>query len=113
MRLLIGEPVPLAPVENPDEINIDDEDEAEDNSAEPVKVEENDLFFIDSNPQKRTKLNLPPPTAEASVDEEPTDSTPAKTEQYSEKVEVETNQDVSAVKKFKRRNQSLYTSEDL
>nr|SVE93028.1 EOG090X06RW [Moina brachiata] len=121
MRMLIGEPVTLPPVENPDEISLDDIEETNDNvdDAAPVKVEENELFVIDTNPQKRTKMTLPPPVTETITSEDSTVKDSSAVEQTLGNIPetsgaegVDANQDVPAQKKFKRRNQALYTTEE-
>lgn len=144
LEKLIGKPVVLtAPVVNPDEIALEDDDEAglEDQSGDATAVEGNDLFFVDTKPQKRSKMNLPQPqkkTEEKSTldvkkesvvetvneaiagvkvaEEEPTlhaekESVDKSVNETIEEVKV-AEEDVPTVKKFKRRNQELYMNEE-
>ena len=121
LEKLIGKPVILtAPVVNPDEINLEDEDEDDDGGAQsqhPTQGENNDLFFVDTKPQKRNKMNLPLPQKEVEeepplhMEKEPTVSV-SLNESTLEVNPKEPDQDVPCVKKFKRRNQDLYTDQE-
>nr|SVE74738.1 EOG090X06RW [Daphnia carinata] len=75
LEKLIGKPIILsAPVVNPDEIALEEDDDEEeqlgDQSEEPASHENNDVFFVDTKPQKRSKMSLPQPQNET-LDEEP------------------------------------------
>nr|SVE72953.1 EOG090X06RW [Ceriodaphnia reticulata] len=73
LEKLIGKPIVLTtPVVNPDEIELDDEEEDsfDDHSNEVVAIESNDLFFVDTKPQKRNKMSLPQPQNKT-LDEDP------------------------------------------
>nr|SVE78248.1 EOG090X06RW [Daphnia lumholtzi] len=73
LEMLIGKPIILsAPVVNPDEIALEDDDEEEqlvDQSEEPACHESNDVFFVDTKPQKRSKMILPQPQIDTPHDE--------------------------------------------
>nr|SVE89899.1 EOG090X06RW [Daphnia sinensis] len=60
LEKLIGKPIIIsAPVVNPDEIALEDDDEEEqlgDQSEEPACHESNDVFFVDTKPQKRSSM---------------------------------------------------------
>ena len=99
--------VVLAPVKNPDEIDLDlDDDEGE-------TVAKDDLFVIDTKPQ-RSKLSMPKPLIE--VFEEPKQADlpvvdPATDDSIEPKVDDEIPlEGVPVVKKLKRRNQEIYTN---
>jgi lariat debranching enzyme len=104
LEKLIGKPIILtAPVVNPDEIALEDDDEEEETAdhTEEVAGEDNGIFFVDTKPLKRSKMSLPH-TAEkeaplgGNLDENDSSAKVA-------------DQDVpTTVKKFKRRNQELY-----
>lgn len=120
LEKLIGKPIVLAtPVVNPDEIALEDEDGDEvelERADQATPVEGNDLFFVDTKPQKRGKMNLPQPQNEMP------DEAELVAEKVSEPVNVSSNEistnvqaaeeDVPTVKKFKRRNQELYMNEE-
>lgn len=107
-----------APVVNPDEIALEDDDEEEqlgDQSEESACHESNDLFFVDTKPQKRSKMSLPQPQNET-LDEEPllTEKGPVtETINMDSASEDVTGEDLpSTIKKFKRRNQELYMDQE-
>ncbi len=114
LEKLIGKPIVLTePVVNPDEIELEEEDEepVDDRSNE---VEKNDLFFVDTKPQKRNKMNLPQPQNETN-EEDPQcaekESVSVLSSTIEERGVVDTagNEDIpTPIKKFKRRNQELY-----
>lgn len=119
LEKLIGKPIVLAtPVVNPDEIALEDDDDAdlENQADQPTPVEGNDLFFVDTKPHKRGKMTLPQPQNETQEDPE------LIAEKEAEPVSISTNEirtnvqateeDVPTVKKFKRRNQELYMNEE-
>nr|SVE79507.1 EOG090X06RW [Daphnia magna]SVE81333.1 EOG090X06RW [Daphnia magna]SVE83087.1 EOG090X06RW [Daphnia magna] len=119
LEKLIGKPIMLsAPVVNPDEIALEDDDEEEqlgDQSEESACHESNDLFFVDTKPQKRSKMSLPQPQNET-LDEEPllTEKGPVtETINLDSASEDVTGEDLpSTIKKFKRRNQELYMDQE-
>lgn len=118
LEKLVGKPIILsAPVVNPDEIALEDDEEEQlgDQSEEPAPVESNELFFVDTKPQKRSKMTLPQPQV-LTLDEEPllAEKGPV-TETLSsgnpsEKISEEDLP--STIKKFKRRNQELYMDQE-
>ena len=139
LEKLIGKPIILnTPVVNPDEIELEDEDEDEpvdDRPDEVVVAESNDIFFVDTKPQKRSKMNLPQPQTETFDDNlqctEKVNNTAisnAESRSLLEKelvsavvldnvdepgVKVTDNEDMpTSVKKFKRRNQELYMDQE-
>nr|SVE88021.1 EOG090X06RW [Daphnia similis] len=88
LEKLIGKPIILsAPVVNPDEIAIEDDEEEQlgDQSEEPACHESNDVFFVDTKPQKRSKMSLPQPQNET-LDEEPL---PKEKEQVTETINLD------------------------
>ena len=118
VALLIGKPVILAaPVVNPDEIDLDDdvEDDAEEEKDHQPKVESNDLFFVDTKPQ-RSKLCLPQPVLEKEdpAVAETSPDLPAPIPADADAVPQEGNTaegDQPVVKKFRRRNQEIYADD--
>ena len=112
---LIGKPVILtAPVVNPDEIDLDDEedDATEGKEDQQPPVDGNDIFFVDTKPQ-RSKMSLPQPVQAA---EEPDvaqeASAPLDVPIPENKEEIPTEEEQPIVKKFRRRNEALYTQHD-
>jgi len=129
LELLIGKPIiDSVPVTNPDEIDLEDDDDgnvAEGETKAPEKSEDgSDLFFLDTKPgQQRSKLSLPQPVTEVWEESEPVVNPDERTkvhsvhqvESMSSLTETSITDDAGdqqpVVKKFKRRNQELYTDE--
>ena len=129
LELLIGKPIiDSVPVTNPDEIDLEDDDDgnvAEGETKAPEKSEDgSDLFFLDTKPgQQRSKLSLPQPVTEVWEESEPVVNPDERTKVHSvhqvESMSSLTETSITdgagdqqpVVKKFKRRNQELYTDE--
>lgn len=115
LEKLIGKPIILtAPVVNPDEIALEDDDEEEETGdhTEEVAGEDNGIFFVDTKPLKRSKMSLPQPQNETHEEEPHTAEKEAPLggilDENDSSAKV-ADQDVpTTVKKFKRRNQELY-----
>lgn len=126
LELLIGKPViDSVPVTNPDEIDLEDDDGdvAEGETKSPEKSEDDsDLFFLDTKPgPRRTKMSLPQPVTEVWEESETPVNQDATTKVHPvlhvESIPSLTSTDdvgdqQPVVKKFKRRNQELYTEPD-
>ena len=128
LELLIGKPIiDSAPVVNPDEIDLEDDDGdvPEGETKAPEKSEDgSDLFFLDTKPgPQRSKLSLPQPVTEVWEDSEPLVNPDATAKVHPvQQVELMSSQPETSivdagdqqpvVKKFKRRNQELYTEPD-
>nr|CAH0108067.1 unnamed protein product [Daphnia galeata] len=115
LEKLIGKPIILtAPVVNPDEIALEDDEEEEqpDDHSDAVAGEDNGIFFVDTKPQKRSKMSLPQPQNETQEEEPQTGEKEVPISVISENdsiAKVVADEDVPiTVKKFKRRNQELY-----
>jgi lariat debranching enzyme len=115
LEKLIGKPIILtAPVVNPDEIALEDDEEEEPSGdhSDEVPAEDNGIFFVDNKPQKRSKMSLPQPQNETQEEEPPTAEKEASKDVISDENYSSTkvaDEDVpTTVKKFKRRNQELY-----
>ena len=115
LEKLIGKPIILTtPVINPDEIALEDDDEEEqpDDHPDEVTGEDNGIFFVDTKPQKRSKMSLPQPQNETQMEEPQIVEKEAPIGVISD--ENDSNSKVAdeelptTVKKFKRRNQELY-----
>ena len=116
LEKLIGKPIILtAPVVNPDEIALEDDEEEEqpDDHSDAVAGEDNGIFFVDTKPQKRSKMSLPQPQNETQEEEPQTGEKGVPKSVISDEndsiAKVVADEDVPiTVKKFKRRNQELY-----
>jgi len=108
---VVTKSVDVAPVKNPDEIDLDLDDDEEE-----AVVGEKDLFFIDTKPQ-RTKLSMPKPQMEISEEPKQTDlpvvdDTVTDNSVESKVVDEVQLEEAPVVKKLKRRNQEIYTNEE-
>ena len=115
LEKLIGKPVPTtAVVVNPDEIDLEDDVENEDNTEthNAAAVDGNDIFFVDTQPQKRNKMSLPQPQNAVEEEQEIEKEHPISPPDENQPCDKETGDDAPTVKKLRRRNQDLYTAKE-